>query len=93
MEGTTKIRVRNCIIWIWSICVAHLFISPDVVQGVEPEWEENMDPLGRTTRRDPDALPPRNMFELILNFVYLELAALGRGNALFAVKAGALTST
>jgi hypothetical protein len=62
--------------------------NPDVVQGVEEEWESD---LGQAKGRDPDALPPRNRFEFVISYVYSKLAALGRGNALFALKAGLLT--
>jgi hypothetical protein len=61
---------------------------PDIVQGVDPEWEED---FGHAEKRNPDALPPRNLAELILSVLYEEIASLGRGNALFALKAGLLT--
>lgn len=44
------------------------------------------------SRRNPDALPPRNLFEKVMASVHDLLAALSGGNALFALKAGTLTS-
>ena len=47
--------------------------------------------LGLAERRDPDALPPRNFLERIMNFMYNLLQAVSRGNVLFALKAAMLT--
>lgn len=44
-----------------------------------------------TNRRDPDALPPSNAFETAMYWIHTGLAALGHGNAVFAIKAGLLT--
>ena len=63
-------------------------INTDVIQGVEPEW---LDDLGLPSRRDPDALPPRNAFELVMNYIYKGTVAMRGGNTLFAVKAAVLT--
>lgn len=73
----------------------HWLTSPfrflvDVIRGVNPAI---FDDLGMPQRRDPDALPPRNKFEWILNKLYLAVAGLGGGNSLFAVKAGLFTGT
>ncbi|KDQ52942.1 hypothetical protein JAAARDRAFT_39659 [Jaapia argillacea MUCL 33604] len=62
--------------------------NPDVIQGMAPEWVED---LGEPSRRDPDALPPRNVFEMISCRLYGLAAGLGHGNALFALKAGLFT--
>ncbi|KAI0041545.1 hypothetical protein FA95DRAFT_1548599 [Auriscalpium vulgare] len=59
--------------------------NPDIVQGMD-----TMD-LGLALRRDPDALPPGNRFEMLMNFFYMAVQGLFHGNALFAVKAGFLT--
>ncbi|KAL1937670.1 hypothetical protein VTO73DRAFT_12945 [Trametes versicolor] len=62
--------------------------DPDIIQGIHPEWNDD---LGITRRRDPDALPPANAFQHVMHWVYEVVTALGRGNALFALKAGMLT--
>ena len=62
----------------------------DVIQGIDPAWDED---LGMTGRRDPDALPPTNVFQWVMHYVHDLLAGLTRGNALFALKAGTLTGT
>lgn len=56
---------------------------------MEPEWIAD---LGSASRRDPDALPPRNAFEWVMNFVHQALSGLSHGNVLFALKAGLLSS-
>jgi hypothetical protein len=48
--------------------------------------------LGQAVRRDPDVLPPRNTFESVVNWLYRTITGIGGGNALFALKAGVLTS-
>lgn len=48
--------------------------------------------LGQAVGRDPDALPPRNVLEKTLNWVYYATTGIGRGNVLFALKAALLTS-
>ena len=60
----------------------------DIIQGIQPDWDED---LGMTSRRDPDALPPSNLFQKVMHWIYNSVTSLGRGNALFAVKAGLLT--
>lgn len=62
--------------------------DPDIIQGVKPEWLED---LGLARRRDPDALPPRNTLELIMNHIYKITVAMRGGNTLFAFKAATLT--
>ena len=47
--------------------------------------------LGMAKRRDPDALPPANTFELVMYWIHNLLAALAGGNSVFAIKAGLLT--
>lgn len=47
--------------------------------------------LGETKARDPDALPPSNLFELGMSRLYHAFMSLGGGNLLFAFKAGLLT--
>lgn len=60
----------------------------DIIQGVQPQW---LDDLGMPRRRDPDALPPRNIFEAAMNYIYRGTVALRGGNTLFAIKAAVLT--
>lgn len=48
--------------------------------------------LGQAVRRDPDALPPRNALEKTVNWMYHRTKEIGGGNALYALKAGILTS-
>jgi hypothetical protein len=57
----------------------------DLVQGIEIHEHFIAQP------RDPDALPPRNTFELIAGHIQSGCASLLRGNALYAIKAGLLT--
>lgn len=57
---------------------------------MDPPEEQDAD-LGQTRRRDPDALPPSNLFEAVMYWLYHATAALGGGNVLFAIKAGLLT--
>ena len=47
--------------------------------------------LGMAKRRDPDALPPSNTFELVMYCLHDMLGALASGNSVFAIKAGLLT--
>lgn len=54
------------------------------------EQNPNTD-LGLTRRRDPDALPPSNSFETAMYWLHKVIAALGHGNAVFAIKAGLVT--
>jgi hypothetical protein len=66
-----------------------LSFTADVVQLME-----DLDPdLGETRKRNPDALPPSNTFETAMYYLHEGLAALGRGNCVFAIKAGLLTGT
>lgn len=67
-------------------------VRTDVVQYMDPENSSDPD-LGETKPRDPDALPPANIFELVMFWFYKAFAALGGGNVIFAVKAGLLTGT
>jgi hypothetical protein len=48
--------------------------------------------LPNPKRRDPDTLPPRNVWEGIGNWIYKRVVGITSGNALYAVKAGVLTS-
>lgn len=50
-----------------------------------------MEDLGMPHYRDPDALPPRNAIEWAMNVIYHGISNFGRGNVLFALKAGLLT--
>lgn len=65
-----------------------MFSNLDVVPGVAPEW---LDDLEMPRRRDPDALPPNNVFEAIMNYTYKGMVAMRGGNTLFAIKAATLT--
>ncbi|KAF8550186.1 hypothetical protein OG21DRAFT_1469052 [Imleria badia] len=62
--------------------------NPDVIPGLDPT---SLTDLGQAVRRDPDALPPRNLLEKTANWVYHTVKNIGGGNALFALKAGMLT--
>ncbi|KAI0344331.1 hypothetical protein BDW22DRAFT_1355705 [Trametopsis cervina] len=64
--------------------------DPDIIQYMERDAEGDPD-LGETKARDPDALPPSNMFEYIMFLLYKGFASIGGGNSLFAIKAGLLT--
>ncbi|KAJ2912099.1 hypothetical protein MD484_g8319, partial [Candolleomyces efflorescens] len=67
--------------------------DPDVIQGLHPvnSVEDDSD-LGLPEKRDPDALPPRNALEHVLNTVYHALNSVTAGNSLFAVKAGLISA-
>ncbi|KIJ58894.1 hypothetical protein HYDPIDRAFT_51292, partial [Hydnomerulius pinastri MD-312] len=60
----------------------------EMIPGIDPAL---MADLGQAVRRDPDALPPRNTLESVMNWLHRAVKGIGGGNALFAVKAGALT--
>ncbi|KAN0123038.1 Protein of unknown function (DUF2422) domain containing protein [Russula decolorans] len=62
--------------------------NPNIVQGKEGLCVD----LGVAQRRDPDALPPGNTFEAIMNLLYRAFQAMSHGNQLFAIKAGILTT-
>ncbi|PFH45992.1 hypothetical protein AMATHDRAFT_70774 [Amanita thiersii Skay4041] len=62
--------------------------DPDLIQGVGPSMET--EDLILPARRDPDALPPRNVLEWAMSLLYFGVASLAGGNVLFACKAGVL---
>ncbi|KAG2070593.1 hypothetical protein BDR04DRAFT_1198344 [Suillus decipiens] len=62
--------------------------DPEMIPGIDPA---RMTDLGKAVKRDPDALAPRNGLEMVMNWIYRASIAIGRGNVLFALKAGALT--
>jgi len=82
-------------------------LFPDVIQGLSPPKRDtspspptvdieapNLVPethLGLPAPRDPDSLPPRNLFESFFEFLHAVIAALVTDNAIFAFKAGLLT--
>lgn len=82
----TKTLVRDSPL-IKAIYVADAWV-PDVIQGMQKEWRED---LGHAKMRDPDALPPKNAFEWIMNALYRGCLELVQGNSLYAIKAGVLT--
>lgn len=57
--------------------------------GIDPEKGH----LGEVQRRDPDALAPTSLFESVGGAIYHLLSGIRRGNVVFAIKAGILTST
>lgn len=61
----------------------------DIIPGLDPT---SPIVLGQAIRRDPDALPPRNVLEKTINWMYHVVTGIGGGNVLFALKAGILTS-
>jgi hypothetical protein len=84
---TTRILVRGLPL-IGAISTADVWVL-DVIQGMQKEWRED---LGHARRRDPDALPPKNAFEWVMNALYRGFSELAQGNSLYAIKAGVLTS-
>ena len=56
-----------------------------MIQGVQPSTLED---LGMPRQRDPDALPPRNVFDWAMSVLYYAAASCAHGNVLFALKAG-----
>lgn len=81
---TTKILVRYLSL-ADTVVVADAW-DKDVIQGMQRE------DLGHARMRDPDALPPRNAFEWIMNALYRGCSELVQGNSLYAIKAGVLSS-
>lgn len=61
----------------------------DIVQVFEAG---DLPDLGEASRRDPDALPPQNRFQLVMSWIHHGISELASGNSLFALKAGVLTS-
>ncbi|KAI5118341.1 hypothetical protein M0805_009144 [Coniferiporia weirii] len=59
--------------------------DPDIISGIGPGSANS---LGLTSRRDPDALPPRNTLGAISCTLYHVFSAFGHGNCVFAFKAG-----
>ena len=84
----TKILVRGLLL-ISVIDTADYTWVLDVIQGLQKEWGED---LGHAKMRDPDALPPKNAFEWVMNALYRGCSELVQGNSLYAIKAGVLTS-
>jgi hypothetical protein len=62
--------------------------DPEIIPGINPAW---MTDLGQAVKRDPDALPPKNVLEIAMNWIYRAAIGIGGGNVLFALKAGTLT--
>ncbi|KAK2467251.1 hypothetical protein APHAL10511_000800 [Amanita phalloides] len=62
--------------------------DPDCIEGIET-CDDSF--WTRPQRRDPDALPPSNVFERVSDCVYQVTASVCNGNLLYAVKAGVLT--
>ncbi|THH28781.1 hypothetical protein EUX98_g5402 [Antrodiella citrinella] len=65
--------------------------NPDVVQGIDPFGEFEDGDLGPSSRRDPDALPPDNVFQLLMSWIHRGYVEFFSGNSLFALKAALLT--
>lgn len=63
----------------------------DILQEYDSEYHMEGD-LGNAARRDPDAMPPENLFQLLMSWVYRGYNEFFSGNSLFALKAGVLTS-
>lgn len=63
-------------------------VHSEMIPGIQPTWSAD---LGEPMPRDPDALPPRNAFELVMNGLYRLALAMGHGNMVFAIKAAILT--
>ena len=57
----------------------------EFIQGIDPYPKEQ---LGKPGNRNPDALPPSNLVETIGSWIHQAGAGLGRGNAVFGIKAG-----
>ncbi|KAF8149165.1 hypothetical protein B0H34DRAFT_735166 [Crassisporium funariophilum] len=68
--------------------------DPNTIQGLRRDIDSDSmysDDLGMPRRRDPDALPPRNFVEWVMTLLYEFIVSFGRGNVLFALKAGLFT--
>lgn len=85
IETTTRIRVSNTRL---SLEYPLITFVAEIIQGMYSEWNAD---LGSVGRRDPDALPPQNLFQFIMFWIYSAVTALSRGNCLYALKAGLLT--
>ncbi|KAF8268962.1 hypothetical protein EI94DRAFT_1799762 [Lactarius quietus] len=106
LEYLTRLEQRrlNTQLWLPSVSLSNFFSwsiwdhsinlereddeNPNIIQGKEGPYMD----LGVAQRRDPDALPPRNSFEALMNVLYHSFRGLSRGNQLFAIKAGVLTA-
>lgn len=63
---------------------------PDAVIGIDPDSPYALDVA---QRRDPDALPPSNVVEVIGNLAYHAAHLFTRGNVQFALKGGIFAGT
>jgi hypothetical protein len=70
------------------VSVRSTILIVDVIPGMDPAWQDD---LGIPHRRDPDAMPPHNIFEWLMHHLHHCIISLMGGNALFAFKAGILT--
>jgi hypothetical protein len=66
-----------------------LTVTIDYIEGLK---EKESGELGHPRRRDPDHLPPSNLFEAICYQLRALLRRFYGGNTLFAIKAGTFSS-
>lgn len=83
-----SLPLLSCLPSLAHLLIAFLTLSTEIIQGIDPS---TLTDLGQAVRRDPDALPPRNALESVMNWMYRAALGIGGGNALFAIKAGLLT--
>ncbi|EJD51076.1 hypothetical protein AURDEDRAFT_182332 [Auricularia subglabra TFB-10046 SS5] len=62
--------------------------DPDRIPGIQAQIAYD---LGEAHPRNPDAVPPSNIFQLLVSEIADGLEALWKGNALFAIKTAVLT--
>jgi len=86
---TTTTKTPVCGLSLTDVIGVAYTLFLDVIQGMQKEWKEDLD---HPKMRDPDALPPKNAFEWVMNALYRGISELVQGNSLYAIKAGVLTS-
>ena len=75
-------------------CYNNYFLL-DIIPGIDLDATPSTAGVnfGLPRRRNPDALPPADWLEVIGEWTYYVMSGLGRGNAVFAIKAGIMTGT
>ena len=85
-----KMKIQVCLMLHYSTNDSSHSLQPtDIIQGIDPEKQHLLDV---PQRRDPDALPPGNILEVIGSLFHRSAAGLTRGNAVFGFKAGVVSS-
>ena len=70
------------------LCAWYLTLPIDTIVGIDTNGQAC---LGSAVKRDPDALPPRNIIEAFANVLYHTATSVGHGDSIFAIKIGIIT--